>query len=59
MKKITEIELVNIIKSLVNEVDSTATTSTKTPCTCPPGYTLMTGCICVRQPDPPGTIYKK
>lgn len=50
--KITEKDLTKIIKSKINEVESVNTTASKTPCECPPGYTLISGCWCVRKPDP-------
>ena len=55
--KITEKDLINIVKSTINEVTGNPTGGTKLPCTCPKGYTLITGCKCARNPDPDGTVY--
>lgn len=50
--KMNEKDLTKIIKSKINEVTNTSVNSNKLPCECPPGYTLITGCWCVRKPDP-------
>jgi hypothetical protein len=55
--KITEKDLINIVKSSINEIANSGTEGGKLPCTCPKGYTLITGCKCTRNPDPDGTTY--